>query len=70
MKKESIDFKVIGNKKVVKEVEKWLKEIDVLSVIKDLYVSIFCDNMIYGYSPWDYARELELNLNEQGFTNG
>lgn len=40
---------------------------DFIEMIMILGNQIFMDNAIYGYCPWDYAEEFELNLKEQGF---
>lgn len=40
---------------------------DLISLVVELSTQLYEDRIIYGYYPWDYVREMELNLEEQGY---
>jgi len=61
------DFKITGDKKAVRLITKFLLETDIGETIIDLATQTGFDAIVYGYLPWDYAKEFELNLKEQGF---
>jgi hypothetical protein len=49
---------------------KWIKdfwESDIGYTIIELSCESSKDFMIYGYNPWNYPKEVELNLKHQGY---
>ena len=59
---------IIGvNNKAKKFIMEWLEETDIVDFVNEMSITSYRDFIIYGYNPWDYLKETELNMKEQGF---
>jgi hypothetical protein len=57
-------------KKTRKILNNWLKNFwkaGIGDTIIELWTQATQDFIVYGYSPWDYAEELKLDLKYQGY---
>lgn len=61
------ELEIIGNTKSVRYVKKYLIETDIGETICEFCLQRVIDFLIYGYYPWDYKKELELNIKYQRF---